>query len=258
MAVARDKSSRNEKTAPALSRPGFWINIARPESYMDPSKISPEEFERLFHKDNLGKWSPKTLSASSCGLRLKWHRDDAKGSRVTDDNDRRVAGERNELRSGEFIPGWSCDKNIREGDLSLFYRTDPAKDIRYLFLAKGNVRRDEEWKWVCDCEVAYKFQVPLPLESIRRAGVHIRQATAIPVKPADWRRLNEMLAERNRYYPEEVRENFGVDIFAGIPPLQAEPPVVVPAGRRNRRRASASPARDSETPNPTRRWRTPR
>ena len=226
MTVAQNAIGQNEKPAPIRVRPGLWINITRPGYYMgNPPEVSRKEFDHLFHNNASVKplrWDSKSLSARSCGLRLKWHRDDANSSLIFDDNNRLVAGEADSLEPDEEI-NWSCDKSARAGDLSLFYRTAPAMDIRYLLLVKGNAedRTESEpgrvWPTGCDCVVAYKFQEPLPLKDIQKTGVRIRQATAIPVDAVDWRRLNKMLAERNPSYPEKIRDKFGVDIFAGIP-----------------------------------------
>ena len=212
-------------------RPGFWMNLSGPESYMGYCDVSPEEFARLFDENNLGKWSPKTLSASSCGLRLTWNRDDANGATIVDNGGRLVAGERDCLEVGESF-SWSCAKSVREGDLSLFYRTAPAKDIRYLLLAeKGGIQKEPEsrWKFYHGFVVAHKFRNTLPREDVRRVGIY-PQGTAFSVTETQWRLLNEMLAERNPSYPDEVRERWGIDIFAGIPSVSAESPVVVPAG----------------------------
>ena len=228
MSNASNKTVRSKKPALAQARPGLWINLTRPKFYMEWAKVSPKEFRNLFDKGNIGKWSPKTFSASSCGLRLTWRRDDINGSVIVDNDDRFIAGESGILEPGSELV-WSCCKSARKGDLSLFYRTDPAKDIRYLLLALGDAEHypGQRWEWGCRCQVAYKFQAPLPLEALKRIGIH-PQGTAFSVDEAKWRQINEMLAELNPSYPDEVRENFGIDIFAGIPHVAASS-VAVPA-----------------------------
>ena len=227
MTVAQNKIGQNEKPAPIRVRPGLWINLTRPEFYMSYCDVSQEKFAQLLHKDNIGKWSRKTNSAPSCDHRLTWHRNDAKSSIIVDDDGRQIASEWDILEPGGKV-NWSCGQTARKGDLSLFYRTAPAMDIRYLLLVEGNAKDRTEvepgrvWPIGCDCIVAYKFQVPLLLEDIRQAGVHIRQTTAISVAETNWRRLNEMLAKRNPSYPKEILKKFGIDIFAGIPPSTIE------------------------------------
>ena len=225
MTVAQNAIGQNEKPAPIRVRPGFSINITRPEFYMRDYDVSQKEFNRLLRKDKIGRWSRRTNSASSCGRRLTWHRNDIESSIIVDDEGRRIARERDVLEPGNKFY-WSCGKAVRKGDLSFLYRTDPAMDIRYLLLAEGDAVPSREWEWQCPFVVAYKFQIPLLLEHIRQAGVHILQTTSIPVTETNWRRLNAMLAERNLSYPEEVRKNRRVDIFTGIPLSAAESPAM--------------------------------
>ena len=218
-----------------------WLNFAGP----DPAgyiEIASDGWEELFLENNIGKWRWDNKSAEmftrSRGHRLVWNESDS--SIVVGDERVVVAREAPAFEQGQTLENWSCAKNANIGDLSLLYRTSPAKDIRLLLRVKEKARsrkrlpgNSNPWirdvPWECDYEVVYKFQSPLPFEDVRRADVFPRASGgAFSLKPGKWRRLNEMLAERNPSYPDEVREKWGIDIFAGIPPLSAESPVAAP------------------------------
>ena len=232
----KNETGRSKKPAPLREHPRFWINLTGPGFYMGPGAVSQEEFDRLFcngKTDRRLKWNSQSLSAHSCGLHLKWRRDDANGSTIVD-NGRRVANEREWLVPGGGLH-WTCTKDVREGDLSLFYRNLPAQNIRYLLLAtkteeEERTRSDGRWKFYHNFVVVYRFQSPLSRRESEKVVTYPSGGTAFSVDAVKWRILNEMLAKRNPPYLNQVREEWGIDVFAGTPPLAAKPPVVIPAG----------------------------
>ena len=225
------ESNRINRPVFSPGRSGLWINTTRPDYYM--GEVSVDECQTDKNGDIvLVRGTDEDGNAFTRDLADKLELIDR-------DEDGRVMGiERECLEPGNKVD-WSCSKHIREGDLSLFYRTAPAKDIRYLLRAVGDPRPEINWKFTCDFEVMCKFRVSLRLDEIwndpflRENWDGIRafyRRTGVSVDKRVWRRLNQMLAERNPSYPEEVRKKFGVDAFAGIPPLAAGSSVVIPAG----------------------------
>ena len=219
-----------------------WLNFAGPDpgGYIE---IASEDGRKLFsEKGGIGQWNKNSGEMVArdriFGRRLMWSQSDS--SIVAGDERAIVARESSLFEQGQILESWSCAKNANKGDLSLLYRRSPATDIRLLLRVKEKARSrkrppgdSNHWTrdvpWECDHEVVYKFQSPLPFEDVRRAGVFPRASGgAFSLKPKKWRRLNEMLAERNPSYPDEVRKKWGIDIFVGIPPLSAESPVAAP------------------------------
>ena len=215
--MSKTTPDRTGKPALPSGRPGFWINTTRPEHYM--GEVSVEEFRTdedgniVFVRgvDEYGNTFARDLA------------DKGEMFRVDKGTGRVVEIERECLESGGKVD-WSCAKHVREGDLSLFYRTAPAKDIRYLLRATGVPHPEPTWGFTCDFEVVHKFRHPLPLSAIQSdpflrenwpgIGVFYRRTGFGVITPA-WRRLNKMLAERNPSYLSNMRAK-GIDLGVNV------------------------------------------
>ena len=237
-----NKADRAEKLAPPRG-PGLWINPTGPDYYTSGVSVLDEQ--------RTGQNGESVFVQGIDEDGIAFERDlTGKGEFYDTDADGRVIRvEREALLPPGHGLNWSCTKGTKEGDLSLIYRTTPAMDIRYLWQATSNAEPDDQWKYVCDFKSLHKFQRPLSRDEIRgdpflKTHLRIKNPAVFRGKralsPQVWRRLNEMLAELNPSYPAEVRENFGIDIFAGIPSVAAASSVVVPA------RPSKSPDENSD------------
>ena len=123
-----------------------------------------------------------------------------------------------------FLKGWSAAKQIREGDLLLYYCTDPKQDVRYLLRARCDAYQpkipDYPWKMQGDYDLLFIFQNPLLLREMRadktlqnwKAINAFYRGTAFTVKDwSAWKRIHELLAVKNPSYPAAL-EKKGVDL----------------------------------------------
>ncbi len=78
--------------------------------------------------------------------------------------------------TGDYEPDgwWTCQKDTREGDQVLLYRTTPKMDIAYLIQARSDAysllqdpAAEPGWDYGCDYEVIEKFASPMDIAEIR-------------------------------------------------------------------------------------------
>ncbi|MGA9099784.1 MAG: tetratricopeptide repeat protein [Methanotrichaceae archaeon] len=112
---------------------------------------------------------------------------------------------------------WTCNKNTKEGDLVLLWRTSPKKDIGYLIQAKSDAYsiaddNDRGWDYGCDHEVLYKFGHPVNVKDLRKIPYFddwgpLRcsfQRSNFKISLEYWIMLNQLLASNNPGYLEFI------------------------------------------------------
>jgi len=126
---------------------------------------------------------------------------------------------------------WTCHKETRRGDLILLWRTNPMRDVGYLFQARSDAyniadddhAKEQGWDYGCDYESIYKFSKTLLVEEIRAdpyledwtalRGRFQRRAFLIPQNI--WDRLTYLLSKRNPSYNKFIN-NLGITVSEKI------------------------------------------
>lgn len=130
-----------------------------------------------------------------------------------DGNERADLDPRNNIDNNGW---WTCHRDTKKGDLILLYRSRIKRDIGYLTQAESDAysiaddKYASEWEWDygCDNKFLYKFDNPLPLQDLRAnpylqdwgayRGNFQKRVYEIPLP--HWKRLNSLLAAKNRGY----------------------------------------------------------
>lgn len=128
---------------------------------------------------------------------------------------------------GHKDEAWTCDENIKEGDLILLYlnskgravRGYPSSVFRYLMQAKGDAYdgeyypgwRENGWKWACESRVLYVFENPVAFNDLRIRNSEFEEWDAYKRRnfqgrsfkiPEDiWNKLDRIASEKNPEYP---------------------------------------------------------
>lgn len=175
-----------------------------------------------FLKQQSNKGTPVTFKPSEVPTYWQWVTK-AEFFLETDGREREDLEPTKNLDVGGY---WTCHKNTNAGDLTFLYRAGKKggktyQDIKYLILATSDaypIGEDEfsfehGWDYGCDYKPLFKFQNSLSLKEIRK-DPHLQNwnaykanfnGSAYKTDPQMWKRINEILIQKNPEYKEFLK-----------------------------------------------------